>query len=252
MPLTARPPDYAMPASSVPTLRYFAARGRAQFLRYWYLLRDIELNDDEVPLSADFAAWTPIRRDRALAGPFHKLPVLDCDGQLIAETAVIAAFVHRRYGDEQQLSATENLQHAMLLSSLLGDVMTPIGLLIWLDAVYAGVDVGAAARRALDRLISQMHNIERTLVEWQWFAREGRRPVMVADCLLWEEISVLEHVFGPHLPLGTWPELARFYAEFRGRSACERELNTKPRPVTGRPNEPAAIAKLQQALAAAK
>jgi hypothetical protein len=80
----------------------------------------------------------------------------------------------------------------------------------------------------------------------------SNRPIMVADCLLWEELSVLQHVFGPHVPLGSWPELARFYAEFAGRAVCERELAAKPRPVTGRPGEPAAIAKLQQALMPAK
>jgi glutathione S-transferase len=215
-------------------------------------VRDIEFADEEVALSADFAAWSQIRGDRALSGPFHKLPVLHCDGQLIAETPVIAAFVHRRFGDEQRLSAAENLRHAMLMSSLFIDVMTPIGLMIWLDAAYVGVDVPAAAKRTLERLNAQMHNVERTLIEWQWFAHMSNRPVMVADCLLWEELSVLQHVFGPHVPLGSWPELARFHAEFAGRDACERELAAKPRPVTGRPGEPAALAKLQQALAAAK
>jgi hypothetical protein len=241
-----------MASTGVTTLRYFAARGRAQFLRYYFHAREIPFVDEEVALSADFAAWVPIRSDRALAGPFQKLPVLHCDGHLIAEMPVLAAFVHRRFGDEQRLSPTENLQHAMLLSSLFGDVMTPIGLLIWLDAVYAGIDLAAAAKRALERMNAQMHNIERTLIEWQWFAHIGNRPVMVADCLLWEEISVLQHVFGAHVPLGSWPELARFHAEFAGRAVCERELAAKPRPVTGRPGEPAAIAKLQQTLAAAK
>ena len=241
-----------MTSTGEPILRYFAARGRAQFLRYYFRNRDIEFTDEEVPLSADFAAWAPIRSDRALSGPFHKLPVLHCDGHLVAETPVIAAFVHRRFGDEQRLSPAENLQHAMLQSSLFTDVMTPIGLLIWLDAAYVGVDVPAAAKRALERLNAQMHNIERTLIEWQWFAHMGNRPVMVVDCLLWEELSVMQHVFGPHVPLGSWPELARFYAEFAGRAVCERELAGRSRPVTGRPGEPAAIAKLQQALAAPK
>lgn len=241
-----------MTSNGAPTLRYFAARGRAQFLRYYFRVRDIEFKDDEIPLSADFSAWAAIRGDRSVAGPFHKLPVLHCDGLLVAEMPVIAAFVHRRFGDEKLLSPAENLQHSMLMSSLFIDVMTPIGLLIWLDAAYVGVDMPAAARRTLERLNAQMHNIERTLIEWQWFAHMSSRPIMVADCLLWEEISVLEHVFGPHVPLGSWPELLRFYAEFAGRAACEAELRAKPRPVTGRPEEPAVIAKLQQALAAAK
>ena len=240
-----------MTSTGALTLRYFAARGRAQFLRYYFHAREIPFADEEVGLSADFAEWAAIRADRALAGPFHKLPLLHCDGQTIAEMAVIAAFLHRRFGDEQRLSPSENLQHAMLLSSLFGDVMTPVGLLIWLDAVYAGIDLPGAAKRTLERLNAQMHNIERTLIEWQWFAHMANRPVMVADCLLWEELSVLQHVFGAHVPLGSWPELARFHAEFAARAACERELAERPRPVTGRPGEPAAIAQLQHALATA-
>jgi len=232
------------------TLRYFAARGRAQFLRYYFLNRNIEFADEEIALSADFAAWAQIRGDRTLAGPFHKLPVLHCDGQLVAEMPVIATFVHRRFGDEDRLSPAENLKHAMLQSSLFIDVMTPMGLLLWLDLAYTGVDLPAAAKRTLERINAQMHNIERTLIEWQWFAHINDRPIMVADCLLWEELSMLQHVFGPHVPLGSWPELSRFHAEFAGRAVCERELAAKPRPVTGRPNEPAAIAKLQQVLAA--
>jgi len=241
-----------MNGNGIPTLRYFSARGRAQFLRYYFLNRDIEFIDEEVALSADFAAWTPIRGDRALSGPFHKLPVLNCDGLLVAETPVIAAYVHRRFGDEERLSPAENLRHAMLLSSLFIDVMSPIGLLLWLDVAYVGVDVPAAAKRSLERVSAQMHSIERTLIEWQWFAHMDNRPIMAVDCLLWEELSVLQHVFGPHVPLGSWPELSRFYTEFAGRAVCERELARKPRPVTGRPGEPAAIAKLQQALAPTK
>jgi glutathione S-transferase len=229
-------------------LRYFAARGRAQFLRYYFRIRDIAFTDDEVPLGADFAAWTQVRADRALSGPFQKLPVLHCDGQMIAETPVIAAFVHQRFGDEGSLSAADNLKHAMLLSSLFGDVMLPIGMLLWADLAYVGLDMSAAAKRTLERLNAHWHNLERTLVEWQWFARASSRPVTAGDCLLWEELSVSQHVFGAHVTLGSWPELARFHAEFAGRAVCDQELTSKPRPVTGRPGEPDAIAKLQQVL----
>jgi hypothetical protein len=232
-------------------LRYFAARGRAQFLRYYFKIRDIAFTDEEVALSADFAAWAPVRANRALSGPFQKLPVLHCDGQLVAETPVLAAFVHQRFGDERSLSAAENLQHAMLLSSLFVDVMMPVGILIWVDVAYVGVDVPAAAKRTLERLNAHWHNLERALIEWQWFAHASNRPVTVGDCLLWEELSVAQHVFGAHMPLGSWPELKRFYAEFAGKAACDAELQSKPRPVTGRPGEPDAIAKLQQTLAAA-
>jgi len=45
-------------------LKYFDARGRAQFLRYFLLCREIPFEDDRVPLTADFASWLAIREDR--------------------------------------------------------------------------------------------------------------------------------------------------------------------------------------------
>jgi len=66
-----------MASTGVTTLRYFAARGRAQFLRYYFHAREIPFVDEEVALSADFAAWVPIRGDRTLSGPFQKLPSRD-------------------------------------------------------------------------------------------------------------------------------------------------------------------------------
>ncbi|HLF12007.1 MAG TPA: hypothetical protein VJA26_12405 [Gammaproteobacteria bacterium] len=169
------------------SLTYFDARGRAQYLRYYLHYRDVRYDDDRVPLSADFSAWLAIRGDRAIVGPFHKLPALHWDGRTIVETLVIHAFLHKTLGDQARLSEDENLRHAMLTSSLHVDVMLPIGTLIWAEVAYAGVDLSALTKRTVERLRSHLASLNRTLDEWRWLEDAKERPVMLADCLHWEE-----------------------------------------------------------------
>jgi hypothetical protein len=71
---------------------------------------------------------------------------------------------------------------------------------------------------------------------------------MLADCLLWEELDVARVVFGPHWSLEATPTLARFYGDFPARPTCEAMLAEHPCPITARPNEAEAIAKIQAAL----
>jgi len=229
-------------------LHYFDARGRAQFLRYYFRVREIPFTDERVPLSADFAAWRAIRDDRSLTGPFHKLPVLHWGERLIAETLMIASFVHEALGDAASLSDDDNLRHGMLTSSLYNDVMAPLGTLLWAEVLFTGVDVAGLAKRTLERLQLHCVSLERTLIDWRWQERARRRRVMLADCLLWEELNVAQQIFGPHWSLAATPALARFCDDFAGRAGCEALLRERPCPITARPDEAAAIAALQSHL----
>jgi glutathione S-transferase len=230
------------------TLRYFAARGRAQFLRYYFRTRKVSFTDDRVPLSADFAAWRELRNDRKKAGPFQKLPVLHWGDRVLAETLMIAAFVHEASGDARSLSDDDNLYHGMLTSSLMLDVNGPIAQLLWAEVLYPGADLGAAAKRTLERLTLHCQAIEQSLVDWRWLDRIRNRRVMLADCLLWEELDAAQHVFGPHWSLAATPTLAKLYEAFPGRPGCEALLAEQPSPITARPNEAEAIAKIHQVL----
>ena len=217
------------------TLRYFDARGRAQPLRYYFAAREIAYTDERVSLTAAGSnAWPDIREDRARVGPFHKLPVLHYGDRTIAETLVIEAFLHRALGDESRLSDQENLRHAMLVSSLYSDVVTPIGMTLWAEAIYVGLDYPTFVRQLLGRLRGLLARIDQTLAEWGWMAAARSRPVMLADCVLWEELDSLQHVFGEHVGLDRLPTLSRIYAETPGRAAFQKVLQSKPAPVTGR------------------
>lgn len=230
------------------TLRYFDARGRAQFLRYYFHIRDIQFSDERVAVGDNFAAWQGIRDDRSLTGPFRKLPVLQFGDRLVPETLLIASYVHEALGDAGSISDEDNLRHGMLTSSLIQDMMTPIGMLLWADVVFPGCDVAAVAKRTLDRLLQHCASIELALNDWRWPERTRRRRVMLADCLLWEELNVATQVFGPRFDLGPTPLLQSFHEEFAGREGCEALLRDQPCPITARPNESAAIEAIQRSL----
>lgn len=230
------------------TLRYFDARGRAQFLRYYLRVRDVPFADERVPLSADFAAWRELRPDRSRTGPFQKLPILHWGNRPLAETLLIASFLHEVLGDARQLRDDDNLRHGMLTSSLASDLAGPVAQLLWADVMFVGADVGAASKRTLERVQQHLAAVEQSLNEWQWWGRLQRRPVMLADCLLWECLDVAKRVFGEHLKLGDQPSLARFHAEFPPRESFETLLRERPCPITARPGEEAAIARIQELL----
>ena len=230
------------------TLRYFDARGRAQFLRYYFKARKVSFTDDRVTIGDDFAAWQALRDDRARTGPFKKLPILHWGDRLIPEMLMIAAFVHEASGDAGSLNDEDNLRHGMLTSSLCLDMMNPLAILLWAEVMYPGADLVPAAKRTLDRLKAHCQSLEQVLNDWRWLDKLRNRRIMLADCLLWEELDVARVVFGPHWSLADKPTLARFYDDFPGRGICESVLAERPCPVTARPNEAEGIAKIQQLL----
>jgi glutathione S-transferase len=224
-----------MPQHPSITLRYFDARGRAQPFRYLFAARGIAYTDELVPLSIGTGAvWPAMKEDRSRVGPFHKLPVLHYGERTIAETLVIGSFLHRALGDEALLSEDDNLRHAMLISSMYVDVTTPIAMLLWAELMSPGLDYGAYVRQAFGRLRAHLGRVETTLVEWRWAESMRARPVMLADCLLWNSLDVAQHVFGEHAQLDAFPALARVYAECPGRAAFEKVLAAHSAPVTGR------------------
>jgi len=138
----------------------------------------------------------------------------------------------------------------MLVSSLYSDVLMTIGILLWSEVMHPGVDFAVVSKRALARLRSYLQRLETTLFEWRWLESATTRPMTIADCLLWDQLDVAEHVFGERsLKLEDWEGLARFRTQFQGRQAGDRLLAERPAPVTARPAEGDVIARIRAVVA---
>jgi glutathione S-transferase len=233
-------------------LRYFDARGRAQFIRACLVARGIEFEDERVPLDEGFASWQAMRDDRARTGPFKRLPVLHYGDELVPETTVIAQFLHRELGDEAALDARDNRRHDVLLSICSSDLLVPIGMLLWAEMLMAGIDLPRFAHATLTRLSRTLGVIDEALGEWNWVAGFRKRPVTFADCFLWDELDKQRVVFGSRFSLDGKPRLAAFYDEHPGRETFESLLAEHPCPLTGRPGEAAAIGNIQRFVADAE
>lgn len=230
------------------TLRYFDARGRAQFLRYYFRHRGIAFEDDRVPMSADFREWLAIRDDQAVSGPFRKLPVLHWEGRMIAEGLAIRSFVHHASGDAANLSEEDNYRDEMLASSVYHDLMRTTRTLLWADLIFPGLDLAAFTRRTTENLPSYLAVLDKTVRDWSMLEGTSSQPLLLTDCLLWEELDVVQRIFGDHLPLDETESLARFYRECPGRTSFELLLREQPCQMSGRPGEAAAVTKLREIL----
>jgi hypothetical protein len=229
-------------------LRYFDARARAQFLRAYFAARGIEYIDERVPLDAGFASWQAMRPDRSLSGPLQRLPVLHYGDELIPETLVIAGFVHRSCGDAAALDKADNLRHDVILSSASSDLLMPVALLIWAGLLFDGIDLPKYASASLDRLRRTLEVLETSMAEWGWVTGMHRRPVTVADCMLWETIDQASTLFADRLGLDDHPLLARFHAEHPAGDTFRQLLADHPCQITGRPAEADAIREIQASL----
>ena len=197
-------------------------------------------------------AWQKIRQDQRLTGPFLKLPVLHWGEQLVAESAVIHDWLHRKLGDEAALSEQENLQHAMLGSSCRSELMIPHGMLLYQDAVYPGTALAATVPGIRNRIQDHLQTLENALKQWQWFEKLPGRHLMLADCLLWEELDKAHTIFGEHLDWAAMPALHDFFHNGRHAVMFRRMLGEHPCQITGRPQEAEALARIHAALNTAK
>lgn len=237
--------------SAVPaiTLRYFDCRGRVQYVRYYLRYRNVSFVDARISLKDGFGAWMQLKPDQKLTGPFQKLPVLHWGDTLIAECSVIHQWLHKHMGDEAKLSEQDNLQHAMLTSSCGSELMIPRGLLLWQEIMHPASDFAGNAKTVLKRLQDHLAIIDKTLQDWRWWDKLAARPLMLADCMLWEELSVFQKVFGTQAGLAAFPKLENFFQTCAGASLFQRTIDEHPCQLTGRPEEHATIERLLVAIA---
>jgi hypothetical protein len=139
------------------TLRYFDCRGRAQPLRFFFTHLDAPFMDERVPFTDGWEAWSKIKGDPLASGPFGKLPVLQWDERLLAETGPIYSFV------QAQLAPSSSIGGILEAQSALSGDLAQLYELLNLDMVAPGADIGEVANRVHSSLVDSFQRYEALL-----------------------------------------------------------------------------------------
>jgi len=115
------------------------------------------------------------------------------------------------------------------------------------------VEVGAGTGSATPDLLAAFDTVVSTDMSVEMLRLfRATSPTMLADAMLWEELDIVQHVFGEHLPLDNYPVLAKLYRDCPGRAAFDAVLRAQPLAITGRglSGEEQSIDKIRRVLSA--
>lgn len=230
------------------TLRYFNCHGRVQHLRYYLLARAIPFTDERIELDEHWSAWLEVKNDSEKTGPFHKLPMLEWGDLSLVESPVIHDWLHQKSGDAALLSQEENLRHAMLTSSCMSEFMMPVGMLLWVEVTHPGASLQGQVEATLPRVKDHLSLLEELLIEWQWWENLSERKIMLADCILWQQLWVIDHIFGEASGIENLPKLDNFFKLCPEHEVFENLITAYPLQLTGRFEEKAVVKRIQKLL----
>jgi glutathione S-transferase len=224
-------------------LRYFPVQGRAQALRHALADRHLVFEDMRIPVSE----WGQRREDVAFAGPFRALPTLTWGNVTVAETLPIASFIAKRSGHYEGLTDGAIARIEAICSCCYIDVTLRLADLVRADLVYPGADGARALALVMPRMMGKLELLDKELKGSAWYG--GSDPV-IADFVAAETLEVLLYVLGPSRRdalAGRLPRLTDLTARMRKRPTLAKANETRPARFTARPDEDAAIARLQTA-----
>ena len=126
--------------------------------------------------------------------------------------------------------------------------MTPIAMLLWAELMYPGADSAPSRSARSSASSSTIRALDQSLGEWRWFDRRAIAASCSSTACSGKSSTSRSRCSGRVCRWPQTPMLARFYEEFPARPTCEALLADQPCPITARPEEAAAIAKIQQLL----
>lgn len=216
-------------------LRYFDCRGRAQVFRYLLSERNIEFTDERVPFDDNWHAWSNLKPDSDKSGIFNRLPILHWNGDTIAETWVIAQFLHQTL-DGHKYTDQQNMLIQMLQSSILEDVGS-IYTVLNLDLLYQGIDEKKAAEDTMTRLSGNFKKYQDILANGRFSYLAAETPSL-ADYWLYEALTASKIVFDPikESLFNELPDLANFIETMEKRPGMKTAIQLIPDCLTARPD----------------
>lgn len=228
------------------TLRYFDCRGRAQPLRFFFRHLQTPYADERVPFTDGWQAWSKMKLDPMVGGPFGTLPVLQWNRRLLAETGPIYAFVQTQLAPFAGAGAGAIIETQSALS---GDLARLYELLN-LDLLAPGADLGAVANRVHSALVDSFQRYEALLVRGEDPFGTPRFQSVAAFWLL--EVSRLSQSLlgakGNALIEGL-PRVRDAVREISLLPAVADAGEAVPRYWSARPDEPERLLELQARLA---
>ena len=177
---------------SLPILRYFDCRSRAQALRFALADLGIDSRDERIPL--DLAAFRAQARHSELGGPFASLPLLVWGELPIAQTLAIASFLERQRPRSAEPSPEESARLEMVVCAAHLDMQLPHSQLLWLPADHPNERLRRATGRLRDLLLEKTHQLEALLQGSEPYFG-GAEPAM-ADYFVFESMTRASAVLG--------------------------------------------------------
>lgn len=232
---------HAMASTGEIILRYFPVCGRAQPLRHALLDAGVGFEDERIPL----ADWPARKDDPTMTGPYRSLPTLRWGDALIAETLPIASYVAHRLGHHDGLDQAARARLDAVVSCCYVDVTLPMGVLIWADLAWPGVDLERAWPAQLGRMLEKLALVSQECPGEGFLG--GARPVM-ADFYADEAYATLRYVLGrdrePALR-ERFPRLASLHDRVSARPRLAGARSMRPAQFTSRPDEATAVERLR-------
>jgi hypothetical protein len=226
-----------MPQHPTITLRYFDARGRAQPQRYYFAARGIAYTDERVSLTPGGSnPWLEMRR-----GSSARRPVPQAAGAALRRSHARRDARdqrvpwHRELGDEALLSETENLRHAMLVSSLYSDIVMSVGTTLWAEAISVASTIPRSFAKCWVEFAVYSAASTRRSRSGGWAACDARpaRGCSPTACC-GKSSTRCSTCSARHVGLDNLPTLSRLYLEAPGRAVFQKVLASHPAPITGR------------------
>ncbi len=225
------------------TLRYFDCRGRAQPLRFFFRHLQTPYADERVPFTDGWKAWSKMKLDPMVSGPFGTLPVLQWNGRLLAETGPIYAFV------QTQLAPFTGADTAIETQSALSDDLARLYELLNLDLLAPGADLGAVANRIHSTLVDSFQRYEALLVRGEDPFGPPRFQSVAAFWLL-EVSSLAQALLGAKADalIEGLPRVRDAVREISLLPAVVDAGETVPQYWSARPDEPQRLLEIQAGL----
>jgi glutathione S-transferase len=223
----------------MPTLRYFDCRSRGQAIRFALTTAGVGFEDERVPVE-ELRAFHERANEPEVGGPFGSLPVLDWNGDVVAQTLAVAGYLAARLDTgHAELPLASRALRDMVCNAAHLDMQVPYTGLFWRPPDDRDA-IRASAEGLLRHLLTKASLLERLHRERCGDAIYfGGTAPSVADAFVHESLDRARMIFGGAFSMEETPRMQALDAAYAAQPAIA-SLHAEgrvPEVVTASPNE---------------